>query len=72
MSFALTPLRLRCIPNEMTRRLAVPTGNLRFISSGSSLDAFPSIKSAAPVLSYWPDKNDIEGFARVELKEMAP
>lgn len=60
------------IPDYVALTSNTPTKKQPVISGGFSLDAFHSIKSATLVISYWPDKNDIEGFARVELKEMAP
>ncbi|MEN4918001.1 T6SS effector BTH_I2691 family protein [Achromobacter spanius] len=60
------------IPDYVAQASTTPTKKQPVISGGFSLDAFHSIKSATLVISYWPDKNDIEGFARVELKEMAP
>lgn len=60
------------ISDYVVQRSTTPTKNQPVISGGFSLDAFHSIKSATLVICYWPDKDDTEGFARVELKEMAP
>ncbi|MEN4917999.1 hypothetical protein ABE485_04955 [Achromobacter spanius] len=56
MNFALTPLQLRRIPNDIARCSATPTDNLPFISDGSSLNAFCNVESAIPVISYWANK----------------
>lgn len=48
-----------------------PTQKEPIISGSFALEALHSIKSATLVITYWPDKDDVEGFAQVERKEMA-
>ncbi len=60
------------IPDYAEQASTAPTLTRPVISGGFLLEKIHSIKSVTLAITYWPDKEDVEGFARVELSEVAP
>ncbi|OAE59699.1 hypothetical protein A7J67_06420 [Achromobacter xylosoxidans] len=46
-----------------------PTNSRPILSGRYWLDSLNSIKSATLVVAFWPDKNDVSGFAAIEITE---
>jgi hypothetical protein len=66
----VTPMAM-ARPDYALREEQKPTATAPILSGSYWLEAMHGIKSATLAITYWPDKNDENGFASIKLTEMA-